>query len=448
MTKHILSASMLAACAMGAFAADDTMYLVKDNMVVGKYLVDVVDYVTFNLPDDVEDSSILVSVDNVGKNTVTYTVKAQSNTTAYAHNIITADYLDALALSYEGDYFANLEPELQVELMQEILMYDGFLGAGTQTFTQNDYALISNTSTDRFSVFSGTKYYLCAWEIDMNTYEPKETFVYTTFETLPGATTTAAFNCELDEINSYGAQFKFTGDENVLYVRTAYGEKETMDIYATYYGIDFLLNAFGNSWSLAYLQDTGELGEGISNSIWPVYDPGDYVMFARAYDANGDYKDVRVDISAGEPEAEGPKITVFSKTKSEGSVSVNFEISPSNVEEAYVRLMGENAADDRLNLGYTVADLAQGGDATDITNAINTAGEYTYTNNELDEQWYSLFIYAKDKDGVATTLRLNFYPDEDSRWSQEGPVYSAPARKAAPRKVANKKNPTIAKARR
>lgn len=444
MTKHILAAALIALTSVATYAADDTMYLIKGENVVAKYNVDDVDYISFSLPEGVTDSSISLKVDNVGKNTVTYTVNTQTPGTCYAHNIISVPYLDAMALSYEGDFFENLEPEMQVYLMQDILMYDAFLGMGSDQYTQTDYALIGDSYGTRFSVIPGTKYYLCGWEIDMVTYEPKETFVYTTFETLPGESVDMGFNCVLDEINDYGVQFNFTGSSDVLYVRTAYGEKDMIDIYCQYYGVDFLLTAFGSNWDLSYLQGTGEIGEDISNSIWPAYDPGEYVMIARAYNANGDYQDVRVDVTLEGAVAEGPSITIFSKEKREGFVSVNFEISPSNVEEAYVRLMGENNADDRLNMGYTLFELAMGGDAIDITNDINTMGEYTYTNNEVEDQWNSLLIYAKDKDGNKTVQRLDFYPDTDSRWSIDDPVYGAPARKALKR-IRNKQNPTIAK---
>lgn len=445
--KKILLAAAFAAGFFGASAqtADETMYLIKGDQVVGKYNVDDVDYVSFTLPEGVNDKNLSLKVENVGKNTVTYTVSTMTSNVAYAHNIFTADYLDVMALSYEGDLFDNLDEEIKVMLMQEMMMYDAFFGIGTDSYTQTDYQQISTASSDRFSVLSGTDYYLCSWEIDPVTYEPKETFVYTTFSTLPGQTSSMSFDCQFVEQNDYGLQYLFTGDSNVLYVRTAYGSKDMFDTYEQLFGSEFILTAFGNNWDLAYLQDTGEIGEGISNSIWPAYDPGTYMMIARAYDANGDFKEVRVVTEAGTPEAEGPAITVLSRDKHEGYVSINFEISPSNVEEAYVRLMDENNVDDRLNMGYTLAELACGGDAIDITNDINTTGEYTYTNNEVPEAWQSILIYAKDKDGVSTTQRLSFYPDTETRWANYEPVTAAPAARKAIKRIKNKHNPTIAK---
>ena len=56
-------------------------------------------------------------------------------------------------------------------------------------------------------------------------------------------------------------------------------------------------------------------------------------------------------------------------------------------------------------------------------------GEYTFESNEVEEQWTSILIYAKSKDGASTTLRINFYPDDDADWSIYAPVTSAAARK-------------------
>lgn len=442
----ILLATAFAAMAATSVMADnnDTMYLIKGEQVVGKYNIDDVDYISFNLPDEVSDKSLILKVDNTGKNSVSYTVSTTTSNVAYAHGIMTAAYLDVMAISYEGDYFANLEEELQVQYMQELLAYDGYIAQGTKNFTMTDWELTGDQYGSHFSVLSGTEYYVCAWEIDPATYEPLETFVYDKFTTKPGETTSAQFNCEFVEQNEYGLQFSFTGDSNIAYVRTVYGEKEVMDMYVNAFGLDFTMAAFGQNWELSYLQDTGEIDEGVSNSIWSAYDAGEYVMYARAYDYNGDYKDVKVEATYGEPEAEGPQITIFSKEKGESFVKINFEISPSNVEEAYVRLCSESFVDDRLNMGYSLSDVAMGGDAIDITNEINTAGEYTYINNEVEEQWCTLLIFAKDKEGHKTTQRINFYPDTDSYWSIEKPV-SSTAKKAMRRRSLNRNNPTIKK---
>lgn len=56
MFKKIFAASLAAVLTLGA-AAQEKLYLVKDNEVVAKYNVADVDYVTFNLPSDVNDDT-------------------------------------------------------------------------------------------------------------------------------------------------------------------------------------------------------------------------------------------------------------------------------------------------------------------------------------------------------------------------------------------------------
>ena len=100
--------------------------------------------------------------------------------------------------------------------------------------------------------------------------------------------------------------------------------------------------------------------------------------------------------------------------------------------------MDENDCDDRLNEGYTLPELAAGGDAVDITAKINTEGEYTYINNEVPERWNSLLIMAKNNDGTTIT-RVNFWAATDTEWDIRENL-SFPAQANAPRKASVSKN--------
>ncbi|MDO4320239.1 MAG: hypothetical protein Q4C34_06640 [Bacteroidales bacterium] len=167
MIKSLLAAAVMVSATLGAMAESyDTMYLIKGDHVVGKYKVDDVDYATFTLPEGVSDDNISLSVDKVGKNTVTYTVSTVNPTISYAHNIISDYQLDDMAMMYEGDFFANLDDESKLLIMQYTLMSNGYLGAGTKTYSQLDYQLDGTNGQSRFSVVPGTHYYLCAWEVD------------------------------------------------------------------------------------------------------------------------------------------------------------------------------------------------------------------------------------------------------------------------------------------
>ena len=431
--------------AAGAVAENyDTMYLVKGQRVVGKYKIDDVDYATFSLPDDVDDANLSLSIDAVCKNTVTYTVNTVTPTTAYAHNILSAYELDYMALDMEGENFANLDAEAQKSVMQYTLAFNAYTGIGTHSWTQVDYQ--EDGTGYHFNVLPGTTYYLCAWELDAD-YEPLETFVYKEFTTDAPGQSAASSEFTYTGLNEQGAGFNVTASDDAYYIRTCWGLKSSMELYEQLYGLDYLMGMFGQSWSPDELQ--GEWYEGVSNATWPAPESGDYVLFTRTYDASGDCSDAKYNVSI-EIEGQGgtgPAVTIFSKEKREGYVSVNFEISPSNVEEAYVRLMGENDCDDRLNMGYELYELACGGDAEDITSDINSMGEYTFTSSSLSEQWYALLIYALDKDGNRSTTRINFFPDTLSDWSIYDPVYSAPARaRKLPKAITGKRNPTLKRA--
>lgn len=450
MKKNIFMAAALAFAALSVSAQDDTMYLVKGDRVVGKYNVDAVDYITFKLPDDVHNENLWLTVDNVGKNTVTYTVNAITSTTAYAHNLLSYYEVNYLAMDTFGDMLDNLSEEEQTMCIKQTLATNAFIGQGTQTIKQTDFEQWDKAEYARFSVTPGTKYYLCAWEVNPETQEPLDAFVYQTLETLPSEEVDLGLDIQFKRNNSEGLAFTFTGSENILYVRTCWGMADMMEAYEQAYGRDFLMGTFGQNWTLAFLGGYGDFQPDIENATWPAYDPGEYVMYADAYDAQGNVQHFKQTYTYETGEvSEGPTITIFSKDKGvkdgKGFVKVNFEVSPSNVEEAYVRMATEDFVDDTVNEGETLAEIARGGDATDITNAINTMGEYTFESNDVPESWMSILIYAKDKDGGKTVQRLNFNTLEGSEWAIPYPVH-APKALTPVKKIKSKRNPAIARA--
>lgn len=348
MTKKTFIAAALAVAALGASAQDETMYLVKGDRVVGRYNVDAVDYITFNLPDDVHNESLWLTVDNVGKNTVTYTVNAVTSSTAYAHNLLSFYDVNYTAMDMYGDMLENLSEEEQLMCLKQTLGANAFIGQDTQTMTQNDFEQWAQAEYARFSVMPGTKYYLCAWEIDPDTQEPYETFVYQTLETLPAQEVNLGLDIQFKANNAEGMAFIFSGSEEILYVRTCWGMADMMEAYEQAYGRDFLMGTFGQNWTLAFLAGYGDLAPDIENATWPAYDPGQYVMYADAYDAQGNVQHFKQTYTYETGAvSDGPTITIFSKDKGTGFVKVNFEISPSNVEEdtyAWLRRTGSMTA--------------------------------------------------------------------------------------------------------
>lgn len=421
MIKHVIIASLLASAALGGYAqSDETMYLIKGDRVVAKYNVDDVDYASFELPEGVIDDPIWLNVDNVGKNSVTYTVNTAEQTETYAHGIVS--YWDAnyAALDNFGDSFENVTEDQQIQILQALLPYVGYRGLGTNTYTQRDYT--SDGTGGTFTVHPNTKYFLCAWQIDPITEGPLEIFVWTEFQTLEPAQSSATVEVNFLRQNSEGLAFEFKGSNDVVYLMTAWGMKDVMEPYVETYGLDMLMGMFGQTFTIEQLQGPGEFDPAIEFATWPAYETGDYVLYVRAFDANGDVYETKVNASFVAPEADGPAINVLSRSKGDGSVSFNFEITPSNVDEAYVRLMDENDVDDMINDGWTLAELAASASAIDISSQINSFGEYTFTANNLDQKWYSIIVFAKNSDGKIAQ-RFNFYPDNETEWADYKPVY-------------------------
>lgn len=434
---------LFAAASLTAIAQTEentTMYLIKGDRVVGKYPVDQVDYASFRLPEGVKDEELWLTVDNVGKNTVTYTVNTIEDYTAYAHGIIS--YYDAnyMAMDMYGDMIENLEPAAVQQILRTYLPYVGYLGSGTMTATMTDYQ--PDGDGGYFSVIPGYEYYLCAWEVDPLTMAPLDKFVYTTFTTLQPGNSPAQLNVDFKCQNAEGVAFDITGSDDILYLITAFGEKNTMEAYVEIYGMDFLMGTFGQTWTLDELQGESNLGNGLDAATWPASKTGEYVLYIRAYDAEGNMTFASADAKYQAAEAEGPQINILSKSKSEdGNVSVTFEVVPSRVSEAYVRLMPENDVDDLLNDGWYLYEIASSSVATDIYDEIRSTGEYTFTASGLGDIWYSILIYARDMDGARTVQRLSFNTLDASQWYIYKPVTSAPARKVPARLLEKNRKP-------
>lgn len=420
-----------------------TMYLIKGNRVVGKYPVEAVDYASFRLPEGVRDESLWLTVDNVTKNSVTYTVNTIEETTAYAHGIIS--YYDAnyFAMDMYGDNIENLEPEAQQYILRTYLSYVGYLGSGTMTATMTDFT--PDGSGGYFSVMPGCEYYLCAWEVDPLTKAPLDTFVYTQFETLQPGVCTADLNVSFLRQNEEGLAFDITGSDDILYVVTAFGQKDVMEMYVSVYGLDFLMGTFGQKYTLSELQGENSVGNGIEAATWPAFKNGEYVLYVRGYDAEGNMKFVSANAAYQAEQAEGPQINILNRSKSQAdrNVSLTFEVVPSKVSEAYVRMLPEREVDDMLNDGWYLYEIASSSSAIDIYDEIRATGEYTFTADNLSDSWYSILIYARDTDGARTVQRVSFNILEDSRWADYQPQHANAMRKAKARLIERGHRPTI-----
>lgn len=429
--KKLILGALLAAAASAPVAAQQNMYLVKDNHLVATYDVNDVDYVTFALGDDVVTTPVWLEVAGVGKNTLTYKVNTSNPSTAYVHTLISYYSLNLYAMSFYNQSYDELPEGTQKILIETMLQdYGAYAAQGNQTFTMVDFEDDGTGNEDyvsRFSVRAGCVYYLVAAPLDVATQEidveqlvvEKVTTPAPAQSSLPIAVTCASAENEI-------ATFDFSGiSSDYKYVITALLPKASADMYISLYGLDFIINTWGAPWLLEEIT---------ADPRWNIFDTGEYTMLVRGVDANGDIADARCDFSYTAPDtAEGPAITIFSKSKENNLLSINFEISPSNVEEAYVYLDTEENVDDALNDGWELYEIASKSSALDITSDINRLGEYTYNKEITAETWQTLLIYAKDEDGNRTVCRINFNMLEGSQWDITNPAGAS--RSAKERKV-------------
>lgn len=389
--------------------AQETMYLIKGDKVVAKYNVADVDYVSFHLPEGVkEPKEVEISAREAGKNYITYQVETLSPSTNYVHMMILESLFDYILQSY---YDTTLEEASQevIENGIKTCMYSGYgyLGAGTATYSIKDGA--SDGDGFEFEVLAGQRYLLAACDLASDA-ELGSVLSYTTITTEAPDQSSGTLSVKYDGLNDYGdAMFTFEYSPEIKRIYTMYGLKSVLDSYIAVKGFDYTLSLFGQSW---YPEDITADGNG-----WPVEGEDEYIMYAVGIDSEGDWVKTSVTQTIT-PQAKDdkPVISIFSKEKGNGSVKVNFEINPSNVTEAYVCLMDQNTVDDKLNIGYTLAELAASGDAIDITADINNYGEYTYTNSAVPDSWQTLLISGKNADGTSV-MRINFHAYIDnSEW--------------------------------
>lgn len=432
-TKTMLGAALLAMTA-GNAAAKENVYLVKGDRVVAKYPVENVDYITFRLPEGVIDTPVWIDIDRVGKNTVTYTVNTQSDDTMYAHGILSYYLCEYTALDVYSMSWDDITEEERLALLEMLLPYVGYLGLGGGSYTMTD--MQNDGMGGLFSVVPGTPYIVCAWELDPATQQPlADPPVYTGFDTLAPGESQVQFEVQSVGQNDKGLAFDFTIGQDAVSVMTCYGLKDVMDSYAERFGMDYLMGLFAQTYTPGDLETYVGADGTADYPTWPVYDTADYVLLCRMYDSEGNMREARVEARGEEVKAEGPRIDILSKSKTDGnpgSVSVSFEITPSNVDEAYVRMLPMNDVDDRLNDGYELWEIATMGETYDITSEINRLGEYTFTDRNVSEHWQSILIYARDNDGIRITQRIDFNTAEGAEWYIADPVTRAPRKLRIP----------------
>lgn len=423
MKKAIFATAILAGTASLGVNAQENVYLVKGGKVVAQYPVSGVDYMSFKLPEGAElADSVVPSAVETGKNYIKYAVKTKEKDGYYGHAFFQAQTIDLLLRTY---YDATIETVGQTtlkEILKRLVANYGYLGQGDQTFTIKNGAN-DGDGTD-FFIPGGQDFYVATVNVTSVTDEGATVGNEVNFVRLTTKTpdeSNEAVSVEYAGVDTDGnAAYNISLGDNIKTMYALLGSKKKVDQFESIYGYDYMM--FTSATALT-ASDWTKYYNG--KNVWEVSDEDDYVMNVLAVDANGDWVKASAENHITVGQGDCPKVNVLSKEAADGSVKVNFEITPSNVTSAHVRLMTDNDLSNELNKDKTLDQIAAEGDAEDITSTINYAGEYTFKKDNLDRGWYTLLISGTDKNGTTVT-KASFHSHlANASWEIESKTFPA-----------------------
>lgn len=401
MTKRLHSLLILLALFFAVAEAQETVYLVKGKKVVGKYKVADVDYLTFNLPDSVQDGlSAEVSAVGAGKNYISYKVTTKDTEQYYGHYFFQSPVLDTMLRTYYGTTVDEADEETLNYVIKLLVGNYGYMDQGTQTFT------ISNGTDDGygrdFFVPAGQDFYVAAVNVTETTSTGGtlgDEVSLVKLSTLAPGESKETIGLKFLALDDEGnATYDIEPSSGIVTLYTLFGSKRSLDQAESLYGADYVLYAQGDSWTAA---DWASYG---AQQSWEIDGENDYVMKVVGFDVNGDRVSVSDEQHLALQTGGCPTVSVGDKSSGDGAVSVAFTIEPQTVSSAHVRLMLENDLKDALNVpGATLDQVAVAGDAQDITSSITSDGAYTFTASDLSRGWYTLLISATTDAGTTVT---------------------------------------------
>lgn len=431
MKKAIFATAILAGTASLGVNAQENVYLVKGGKVVAQYPVSGVDYMSFKLPEGVEAAdSVVPSAVETGKNYIKYAVKTKEKDGYYGHAFFQAQTIDLLLRTYYDTTLEAVGQATLKEILKRLVANYGYLGQGDQTFTVKDGSN-DGDGTD-FFIPGGQDFYVATVNVTSVTDENatignEVNFVKLTTNT-PGESGETV-SVEYAGVDADGnAAYNISLGDNIKTMYALLGSKKKVDQFESVYGYDYMMftsatQLTASDWSKYYN----------GKNVWEISDEDDYVMNVLAVDANGDWVKASAENHITVGQGDCPKVNVLSKEAGDGSVKVNFEITPSNVTSAYVRLMTDNDLSNELNKDKTLDQIAAEGDAEDITSTINYAGEYTFKKDNIDRGWYTLLISGTDKNGTTVT-KASFHSHlTNASWEIESKTFPASTSSSAKR---------------
>lgn len=411
MIKKIFTILVLFSAFTATTFAQETLYLMKGDKAVASYKTDEIDYVTFHRPADAEpQSAFTITPKSVGKTFLSFSVTAKDETQQYIVSWIPASTVDFM-LQYLNNQTIETADETSIRQVLRRLVATAYLvSTGSQTFTIRNGEEYDN-DTQAF-VAPGQDYYVVAADVDED-YNLGSELSYETMRTTDPDQSTESLSVAYKGLSSDGyAMFDITPSSGIKTFYALFGNDKALQQYVGTMGYQGALLTFGYAFTPEEWNAYDE-----EDRAWEIDGEGDYALYVLAIDAQGDtLVSQTTQHIQGENAYNTPKIEIQSKEVADGAVTVNFEISPSNVTKASVRLMKEDDVSNALNAGKTLLDLTSADEATDITSEINSAGEYTFSQSDLARGWYTLLVCGTNDEG-STVMQASFHSHlSDATW--------------------------------
>lgn len=403
-------------------AAQKSLYLLKDNKVVATSTVAEGDYATFKRPTGLSQQTVGLEALATGKNFIQYQVKAAAGQ-YYAHGFWMASTVDQMLQNYYGVTLDKADETTLKAVLRVLLQYKSYTDSGSAAYT------ITNGENDGhgtdFFVPGGQDFYVACNNLTSvddqgGTAQMGDEFSVVKMTTLEAGTSAETVSVEYTGLTDDDeATFSITPSSGIVTLYTLLAKKKELDQNVSIYGFDKVFFGSAEAWTAT---DWAQWG---AEQSWSLDGEDDYVMTVLAIDGNGDWTKAECERHIATAADNCPKINIVSKEAADGSVEVTYEISPSNVKTAHVRLMKENDLDDALNQGQTLQQLAVEGDADDVTATINGQGQATFSKSDLARAWYALLISATDEQGT-TICEADFHSHRsDSQWEINTKTFAA-----------------------
>lgn len=428
----LLGAMMLPA------AAQDSLYVVKGNTVVEALAVGEGDYATFQRPADVPQQQT-VELEGVatGKNFIKYKVSTKTADQYYAHGFFQSTVVDYMLQQYYGIKIEDADEMTVQAALRLLVQHYGYTDRGTLTYTitngEND-----GQGTD-FFVPAGQDFYVVACNLtdvdeQAGTSKMGDECSVVKLTTLAADKSAETIGIEYTGLNDdEEATYAITPSSGIVTLYTMLAKKKEFDQNTSIYGFDKVFFGGAESWTAT---DWNKWGD---QQAWELDGENDYVMTVLGIDANGDWVTATDEQHITTASDNCPKVNILSKEVANGTVTVKYEITPSNVTAAHVRLMKENDVSNAKNNGETLDQIAISGDAEEVTSTINYYGEATFSKADLARGWYDLLISATDENGTNVTEVCFHSHLSNAEWEIRTTTYptasAAKAQKVAGRKI-------------